>query len=325
MHPALSVIFFTTLSGAGYGLLFLFGIGIASRQWPQLPYEVIMPMTIGFCLVSLGLTASLSHLGQAQRAWRAFSQWRTSWLSREGVVAVLSFLPIFALGWLYFTPQTGGRNPLTQRALGAVLALLCVLTVYCTARIYSSLKTIDAWHNNLVVPSYLLLSFYSGGLWLWALAAWYYRNDGSSTWSRVGLPPLLLGMLLFTALLATALKLAYWRRVDRGHRPSVASATGLTGDVRAFEAPHTEENYITQEMGFVVARRHAQRLRLIALACAFLLPPLCIVSSLVLPERSWIFALLALLIGSIGIFVERWLFFAQARHVVTLYYGVQNT
>ena len=29
MHPALSVLFFTTLSGAGYGLLGLLGAGVA--------------------------------------------------------------------------------------------------------------------------------------------------------------------------------------------------------------------------------------------------------------------------------------------------------
>ncbi|MEO8671267.1 MAG: DmsC/YnfH family molybdoenzyme membrane anchor subunit [Tahibacter sp.] len=323
MHPALSVIFFTTLSGAGYGLLFLFGVGIASGLWPQLPYEVIMPMTIGFCLVSLGLTASLSHLGQAQRAWRAFSQWRTSWLSREGVASVVSFLPVFALAWLYFTPQIGGRSPLAQRVLGALLVLCCVVTVYCTARIYSSLKTIRAWHNVFVAPGYLLLAVYSGGLWLWALAAWYYRNAASGL-DRLGLPPLLLGAILLAALLATVLKLAYWRMVDHDQGPSVASATGLTGEVRAFEAPHTEENYITREMGFVVARRHAGRLRIVAMVAAFLLPPTCIVLAVLFPALTWLLAPLALLVGSLGIFVERWLFFAEARHVVTLYYGAQR-
>ena len=88
MHPALSVIFFTTLSGAGYGLLAWLAIASLVGGLPG-PVRIVATL-IALVLASAGLLASFWHLGKPMRAWRAFSQWRTSWLSREGVAAVLT-------------------------------------------------------------------------------------------------------------------------------------------------------------------------------------------------------------------------------------------
>ena len=88
MHPAYSVILFTTASGAGYGLLVwlclcgLFGL-VPTERWLG-----IAGFGLAFALITAGLLSSTAHLGRPERAWRAFSQWRTSWLSREGVMAV---------------------------------------------------------------------------------------------------------------------------------------------------------------------------------------------------------------------------------------------
>ncbi|UXI67844.1 dimethyl sulfoxide reductase anchor subunit family protein [Tahibacter amnicola] len=326
MHPALSVLFFTTLSGAGYGLLFLLGTGVALGIWPHLPLEIAMPLAIGLGLVALGLASSMAHLGQPARAWRAFTQWRTSWLSREGVLAVLGFAPALALGFLYFTPVEGGMNPPLQRACGATMALLAVATVYCTAQIYASLKTVPAWHNPYVTPGYFLFALYSAGLWLWALGAWYRRGD-PQFWPQLGLPPGVLFMVVVVAMLACVQKLLYWRHIDNPPvTATVESATGLNdvGAVSAFERPHTEENYITREMVFVLARKHSTKLRAIALLFAFALPLAALVFAMLWVPTSFVLATVALVSASVGIFVERWLFFAEARHVVSLYYGEQK-
>ena len=45
----------------------------------------------GAVLVAVGVIASLWHLGKPARVWRAFSQWRSSWMSREGVFAIACF------------------------------------------------------------------------------------------------------------------------------------------------------------------------------------------------------------------------------------------
>jgi DMSO reductase anchor subunit len=195
--------------------------------------------------------------------------------------------------------------------------------VFCTARIYSSLRTIPAWHNGWVAPGYLLFAAFSGGLWLWPLAA-LRHTQAPVAWDRLGLTPGLLMGLVAAAMLATALKLFYWRRIDAPSQVAdIGSATGLGrfGEVSAFEKPHTEHNYINREMGFVLARRHAAKLRAFSLACGLGLPLLTVLGAINRPDYSPSFATFALLAGSLGIFVERWLFFAEARHVVNLYYG----
>lgn len=326
MHPALSVIFFTTLSGAGYGLLALLGAGVALNWWPRTTIEVFAPALLGLSLASIGLLASMAHLGQPLRAWRAFSQWRSSWLSREGVCAVFSYVPalaVLAANWRMDPKDDWSAG---ARIAGLLLLLAAIATVYCTARIYSSLRTIPAWHNGWVVPVYLVFAAFSGGLWLWLLGSWQHRND-PVFWNLIGLPPWLLIALLACAMLAAVLKLGYWRRIDGTAAVADAgSATGLSrfGTVSSFEKPHTEQNYINREMGFVVARKHAEKLRALALLGAVAVPLAMLAASSVWTGFSLTFASAALIFGSAGIFVERWLFFAQARHVVNLYYGAQR-
>src|SRR5579859_2429092 len=109
MHPSGSVIWFTTLSGAGYGLLFLLGVLAGTPLLPDSRWFAFVALALGLGLVTAGLVASTLHLGHPERAWRAFSQWRSSWLSREGVSSVATYAPalLFALGWLV-VGSTGG-------------------------------------------------------------------------------------------------------------------------------------------------------------------------------------------------------------------------
>ncbi len=119
-------------------------------------------------------------------------------------------------------------------------------------------------------------------------------------------------------------KLATWRYNDWLEIPTTANtATGLAGGtVRSLEWPHTEENYLLKEMGFRIARKHSAKLRRITLVLAFALPVLLLTATFVLP---WPFAAVSSGIAAIvqftGMLVERWLFFAEAKHTVTLYYG----
>lgn len=308
MYPALSVIFFTTLSGAGYGLWFLLGLACLCGSAPDADVSLRV-LLVGFVLVSIGLFASIGHLGKPLRAWRAFSQWRSSWLSREGIAAVLTYLPAFTLGAVF-----SSLSHFPYRVLGALLVLGATATVFCTARIYSSLPTIRAWCNVYVLPGYLLFALYSGSLWFWVL--------------KPAPEPTLPCALAALATVGIALKLSYWRFVDRADcAPTRESATGLGafGRVRTFERPHTEESYLTREMGFVVARRHARTLRRSVLALGFGLPALLALACLAWPSARLAFALPALVSGSLGLLIERWLFFAEARHTVALYYDAHAT
>src|SRR5262249_61916837 len=98
MHPSLSVIFFTTASGAGYGLLAILGVLVGLGLLPDDRSFVIAALGLALAFVSAGLVSSTFHLGHPERAWRAFSQWRSSWLSREGVAASVTYVPAGLFG-----------------------------------------------------------------------------------------------------------------------------------------------------------------------------------------------------------------------------------
>lgn len=306
MKPALSVIFFTVLSGTGYGLWCLLGVGLATGIYP-LAGGVLVPLAFGFILVTAGLLASTMHLGRPERAWRALSQWRSSWLSREGVAALVTFVPAIALAGCTFSGQHG----VPIRVAAALLALGALATILCTANIYRSLKTIAAWRLRGVLPLYFMFALLAGGLWLWTWLAWTTPAPAIRA-----LPLALLGL----AVIAAVVKTDYWRGVDALPANTAGHATGLErlGNVRAFEGPVTEDSYLTREMAFVLARKHARRLRQIALALFAGVPVACIAFSL-LTDPGWIAAIAA--ISTIaGLFVERWLFFAEARHVVAAFF-----
>src|SRR5688500_16147430 len=109
MHPAVSVILFTSASGGGYFMLALLGLfGWGGTVNPD-PLSGWVAFIWSLGMIAGGLLSSTLHLGRPERAWRAFSQWRTSWLSREGVLSVFTFLPagMYAIGWLFLTEVWG--------------------------------------------------------------------------------------------------------------------------------------------------------------------------------------------------------------------------
>src|SRR5438874_10616280 len=144
MHPSFSIVLFTTASGAGFALVLLIGLGVPLALLPANAGFGFAALAIAFALAAGGLVSSVFHLGRPERAWRAFSQWRSSWLSREGVMSVATFVPaaIFAVGWIFFGATDGVIG------LFGILAALCAaLTIACTGMIYASLTPIHQWHN----------------------------------------------------------------------------------------------------------------------------------------------------------------------------------
>lgn len=288
MHPAPSVILFTTLSGLGFGLLFFLGLGLpAVSGWVAFVF-----FAIAYGLAVGGLMASTFHLGHPERAWKAFTQWKTSWLSREGWCAVLALvvMGLYAIGVVFLDRQWS--------LLGWIGALMSLATVFTTSMIYTQLKTIPRWNMNLTPAMFLSFSLAGGAL----LAGQ----------TRVAIPLLLIAALV---------QILYWKKGDKALEASgtnLGTATGLgnRGTVRAFEPPHTGTNYLLREFVHVVGRKHADKLRVISFVLAFVLPVLF----LVLPFNHFL-ALLAVASHLAGVAASRWLFFAQAEHVVGLYYG----
>ena len=289
MHPAPSVILFTVLSGMGFGLLAFLGLGAAQ----PLGLAAFLLWGLGYALAVGGLLASTFHLGNPQRALKAFTQWRTSWLSREGWTSVLTLLLLapVALAAIF-----GGLLPPMFGATGAAMALL---TVYCTSMIYAQLRTVPRW-NHWTTPALFMCFALTGGAML-------SGHNGAGA-----VLALLLGGLLVFA----------FRRGDGAFAASgatIGTATGLAGQVRQVAPPHTSENYLMKEMIYRVGRKHSRRLRIIAILFASLLPAAI---QLFVPPLPVVMGFAALL-HLIGAFAARWLFFAEAEHVVGLYYDAR--
>ena len=314
MHPAFSVIFFTTLSGTGFGLWFWVALRIAlgdRAEWFD-GLGWVFGLMAGAVLVAIGVTASLWHLGKPARVWRAFSQWRTSWMSREGVFAIVCFAVATGLVLIQSVWIELPQEAWVLRVVAGVLALLCVAAVYSTAMIYASLKPIPAWRHRLVVPVYALFALIGGGILFGPFAG-----------TTLDVPDMVVAGVIIGVIALALAKRRYWHDLDNDALPFTrGDAVGLPGrDVSVFERPHTESNYLTREMGFAVARKHSSKLRRIAVVCFALVPVACALPMLLLPHGETMPLLwLAAVSFQIGAMVERWLFFAEAKHLVTLYY-----
>lgn len=312
MHPAKSVIFFTTASGAGYGMLAWLAVFAWADLLPADRLFGLVAFGLAFVLVVGGLLSSTFHLGHPERAWRAMSQWKSSWLSREGLAAVLTFIPtgLFAASWVFLEDHGGLAG-----YLGLLGALMSLVTVYFTSMIYASLKAIPAWSNRWTPPAYLILSLATGAL-LVAVMAGMFALSGLAVLLKVAFVALVFGLVI---------KLIYWASRNSAAPVSTSgTATGLEpfGKVGLIEAPHTESNYLLEEMGFKVARKHASKLRQIAISLGFVVPLAVLAMMIWLPVQGHVFWLVASTLScSAGLIAERWLFFAEAKHVVTLYYG----
>lgn len=283
MHPAPSLILFSSLSGLGLGFSAWLSVLAPAGQ------GAFWSFALALLLAGGGFLASTFHLLRPSRAYLSFTQWRTSWLSREAVLAVAA-LGLAALHAALLTLR--GTSP---AALGWLAAALSLATVLATAMIYAQMRAIPRWRHWTTPALFLALSLAGGAI----LAA----------------PR---GAALLLLAVAAALQLLNWRHGATAFAragTTMNTATGLSGSVRSFAPPHTGPNYILREMVFVVARRRAAPLRLLALLLACLLPA----ALLLLPSPRP----LAAAIHLAGVMASRWLFLAQAEHVAGLYYGAR--
>lgn len=309
MHPAFSVLVFTVTSGAGYGLLTLMVLAQLAGL-PALQDRLLLLSGGGLALamITVGLMASTLHLANPKNAWRAFSRFRTSWLSREAVFAVLVYPP--ALLYLFGVYAQGAGLNAFFTACGALAAVLAMVTLFCTSMIYASLKTIRQWCTALTPLNYLALGLMSGALWLAALQALL----------QPALSPVLQSTALGLIALGAVAKLIYLFWIGKPAGATIRTATGFTqASVRLLDAGHTSGTFLTDEFGYTVAANKLLRLRVAMVALAFALPCLLLVQGPALA------ALLAVLLCMAGLLLERWLFFAEARHVVRLYHGDART
>jgi len=322
MHPAFSVIFLTTLIGAGQGLfLALFtaqsyaAVNFVTIQNPHQFYAY--GSGIALLLLIAGLLASFFHLGHPERAWRSVARWRTSWLSRE-VIALPAFMfLVFVYGVMHYF----GWDPIiieTQQPLQGQLSLLvgiigmisCFALFICTAMIYACLKFLQEWHSPLTVINYILLGTASGFTLATAYSAMVAPELVTlfGTWATI---------ITLTALVSRIASLIRNSRIKR--KSSLQTAIGV-------RHTHIEQkamglmggSFNTREFFHGAKMSVFKSVKWIFLVLVFLIPVILLATGMSSSNTD-------LLIGSfivqyIGLLAERWFFFAQANHPQNLYY-----
>jgi len=341
MKPTFSIIFFTVISGAGLGFLSLLSLADLCPA-DTLPRPALTSgIAAAFALISIGLASSALHLARPSNAWRALSRFRTSWLSREAVLAVA----LVGTTLLYGGIAASTAGVALRLPVAALVCVLCVAVLFCTAMIYASLKPIRQWHTRWTPACYLLLGHWSGALLLLAFAIAYGAAVPPYAWMAAAI-----------GVAALVAKLAYWRAIatdagtltleraigvregvrppggavgpPQGARPlGGAARSDVRGDpasiaqARLFDLGHSHPTFLTHEFGFTLARKHARALRALSLALVFAVPALAWIAG----ARSAGAVSLLSLVCILGLFAERWLFFAEARHTVRLYHGDART
>jgi DMSO reductase anchor subunit len=310
VHPAFSVIFFTVTAGAGYGLMmFLVIAHLTGFNGNLTTNQILLTGIIALVLITAGLISSTFHLANPKNAWRAFSRFRTSWLSREGVFAILTYPAI--VGYLFVVWQQGETVTVLTASLGILAALFSLITVFTTGMIYACLKTIRQWNTALTPANYILLSLMLGTLIFTAVH---------------GLTSMVLASIAIAVIvIAAMMKAIYFFWIGKPIGPSINTATNFNrAKVRLFDVGHTAGTFLTEEFAYQAARAKLIQLRFLVFILGFIVPA-ALLAFAITNQSSPLWTYSALIIAFTGVVVERWLFFAEARHVVNLYHGAQRT
>jgi len=313
MHPAFSVIFFTVTSGAGYGLIAITAIYSAFYfSQPMTGEQTLLLSAVALVLITSGLISSTFHLANPKNAWRAFSRVRTSWLAREGLLAIL-FYPIVMLYVYLVWRGVDASNSTAMTALALLTGVWAIVTVFSTGMIYASLKTIRQWNNALTPVNYISLGLMLGGLLFLLLLS--LSGDVSANLTMVA---------SYMVVIAATIKIVYFFWIGTPAGPTINTATSFTSrTVRLLDVGHTAGTFLTDEFGYQVARDRLVALRWVAMVLGFILPSLIVWFGLGEGDNTLMLAA-AVISAFAGVAVERWLFFAEARHVVNLYHGAQQ-
>lgn len=308
MHPAFSVIFLTTLIGAGQGLFIALYSAEIAAAFDLLPHQDVNFFVYGSALVLLltgaGLIASFFHLGHPERAWRSAAMWRTSWLSRE-VIALPAFgAAVLAYGAAHAFGSGG------TALIGALAVVLCLVLFICTGMIYACIKFLQEWATPLTVVNYILLGSASGFTLVTALSA-------------INAPALVPTYARGAALLTLAALLTRTASLVRNSRLKPRSTMQTAIGVRHTRIAQKAQgamggSFNTRE--FFHGRKPAflRSVKWIFLLLVFPVPVVLLLAGMSTLSGALLFGAFAL--QYLGLIAERWFFFAQANHPQNLYY-----
>jgi len=322
MHPPFSVIFLTTLIGAGQGLflaLFAAQCYTLLEKIPQQSSEFYAYGSIvALVFLTGGLIASFFHLGHPERAWRSATQWRTSWLSREVIALPLFMLMVFIYGALHYfdiDPAIDATTAIPAGSLTIIVGVIGVVTCFalfiCTGMIYACLKFLQEWHTALTPINYTLFGMASG----FTLAAVYAHLQQSS----------LLGFMALWAIIFTVLALfTRGASLIRNYRLKYKSNLTTAIGVRHTQIQQKAQgamggSFNTREFFHGKTAAFFKSIKWVFLVLVFPVP-IVLLSLGLANQQALLLFVLAFAIQYAGLIAERWFFFAQAKHPQNLYY-----
>jgi DMSO reductase anchor subunit len=313
MKPAFSVIFLTTLIGAAQGLLIALTLGQVYAGGASGGFFALGG-GLALVLLCLGLVASVFHLANPQRGWRAASRWRTSWLSREVILIPLlcglAFLyaVVHAFGWAPVVVRLGnGATIDLPLALGLLTTLVSLALFVCTGMIYACVKFIRQWASGWTVVNYLMMGLASG----FTLAAATAQVSGNA----------LAGFMSGSAILLTLVALAarafqLWLNAVGKPSSTLKSAIGVHhSQIRQVTQGFMGSSFNTTEFFTPGGSEMVKGLSVFFLAVGFVAPAALLLAGWPVP---------AFLCQSVGLLAERWVFFAAGTHVQNLYYQAKG-
>jgi DMSO reductase anchor subunit len=322
MHPAFSVIFLTTLIGAGQGLFLALYTGQVYSLANLLPAQdgrsfYALGSMLVVALLGAGLLASFFHLGHPERAWRAASQWRTSWLSREVIALpvfmafVFGYAAVHFLGWTAPWFVLKGQVPVdASLVLGFLASVMAFLLYFFTAVIYASLRFLQEWHHWLTVANYTLLGLASGFILAAAFSAWLGVDLVAfyGTWGAI-----------FTLAAAVSRGASLYRNARIQPKSSARTAIG----VRHTQVVQRAQGFMggsfnTREFFHGRGPATLDTVRVLFIVLVFVVPLILLGASYLL--TSPYLPIAAFAVQYLGLLAERWYFFAEARHPQNLYY-----
>ena len=320
MKPAISVILLTTLIGAAQGLF------LAYYSAELLSLLLILPNgeltgsgsagVISLILLVGGLIASFFHLGHPERAWRAATMWRTSWLSREVIALPITMGLIFIYSVLKLTGDhqimfvLGNGSPVTLAAVVGFFAMIAVFALFiCTAMIYTCLKFLRQWHSPLTVLNFFLMGCASGFVLASAMSAYH----DPQIFGYVS------GAAMVLSIAALISRYASLTRNKNLRSPStLQSAIGIHHpNIRQIAQGAMGGSYNTRAFIHTYGPAVVQLARRFFLIAGFIVPVLLLAIS---NETSVVICSLAFLIQYAGLLAERWYFFIEAEHPQNVYY-----
>lgn len=318
MHPAFSVIFLTTLIGVGQG----FFLAMAAGESIAMTGAVPMPDDRGFfalgSVISLlfligGLVASFFHLGHPERAWRAATMWRTSWLSRECIAlpACMALVALYGASH-YFGWRTAPDPALHVAAIAVTVTavVVCIALFICTGMIYVCIRFLQEWSSALTIVNFILLGCASGT----TLAAAFAFLTAPQLVHGYAMAAICLTVLALVTRLASL-----YRNARLKPTSTLQTATGIRHPRIVQKSQGAMGgSFNTRHFFHGKSALFFRSVKWIFLLLVFPLPIVLLGGSL-LAASLWILAG-AFLLQYAGLIAERWFFFAQANHPQNLYY-----